>query len=138
MFHGISKNDEPCNLFNKVAVHLSSLAGPTSQFLNGTHKSSGPVLPSMYSCSWIRAAQFFRSGRQKRGNLESCGGKNVRVRLQPFHLSWPELTSSFRPTRLGKWKATLDLIAFLLWLMSTPSFKICLTNHKPFLSRVTF
>ena len=28
----------------------------------------------------------------KRGNLESCGGKNVhaRRRLAPFHLNWPE------------------------------------------------
>ena len=41
-------------------------------------------------CSWIRAPQFSRSGRPKRGNLESCGGKNVRARLGPFHLNWLE------------------------------------------------
>ena len=38
-------------------------------------------------CSWIRAAQFSRSGRPKRGNLESSGGKNVRTHLGPFHLN---------------------------------------------------
>ena len=32
-----------------------------------------------WSYSWIRAAQFSRSSRPKRGNWESCGGKNVRA-----------------------------------------------------------
>ena len=27
---------------------------------------------------------------QSAGNLESCGGKNVRARLYPFHLNWPQ------------------------------------------------
>ena len=30
------------------------------------------------------------SGRPKRGNWESCGGKNVRARLGSFHLNWQE------------------------------------------------
>ena len=36
-------------------------------------------------------------GRPKRGNLDSCGGKNVRARLGSFHLdSGPEqLTDQF-------------------------------------------
>ena len=48
------------------------------------------------SCSWIRTAQFSCSGRSKRGNLESCGGKNVHARLGPFYLNWPE------PVLLGR------------------------------------
>ena len=50
-------------------------------------------------CSRIRAAQFSRSGRPKRGNLESCGGKNVRARLGPFHLNWSEQVLFGRPER---------------------------------------
>ena len=43
------------------------------------------------SCSWIRVSHFSRSGRQKRGNLQSYGGKkHVRARLGPLHLNWPE------------------------------------------------
>ena len=42
------------------------------------------------SCSSIRATQFSRSGRPKRGNLESYGGKNVRARFGPLHLNWSE------------------------------------------------
>ena len=38
----------------------------------------------------MTATESSRSGRSKRGNLESCGGKNVRARLEPFHLNWPE------------------------------------------------
>ena len=47
-------------------------------------------------CSWIRAAQFSRSGRPKRGNLESSGGKNERVRLRRFLLNWQERTNEKR------------------------------------------
>ena len=71
------------------SVPFVLLAGPTFQYwqyLDGTHDSA-----------WIRAAQSFRSGREKRGNLESCGGKNVRARLGPR-------TSSFRSARTDKWK----------------------------------
>ena len=49
-----------------------------------------------WPCSWIRAAQFSCSGRPKRGNLESSGGKNVRARLYAFKLA---RISSFRPER---------------------------------------
>ena len=31
------------------------------------------------------------------GDLESCGGKNVRARLGPFHLNWPEPVLFGRP-----------------------------------------
>ena len=60
-----------------------------------------------WPCSWIRAAQFSRSGRPKRGNLESCGGKNVRELLGPFHLNWPEPEPILvgQPERTD-WKAT--------------------------------
>ena len=34
-----------------------------------------------------------------RGNWESCGGENVRVRLEPFHLNWPEPVLLGRPER---------------------------------------
>ena len=35
--------------------------------------------------------------RPKRGNLESCGGKNVRARLGLFQLNRPERTNGRRP-----------------------------------------
>ena len=41
-----------------------------------------------WPCSLIRAAQFSRSGCKKRGNLESCGGKNVRTRLVLSIKAW--------------------------------------------------
>ena len=36
----------------------------------------------------------------QRGNLENCGGKNVRARLRPFHLNWAE------PVRFGRSERT--------------------------------
>ena len=45
-------------------------------------------------CLLIRAAQFSRSGWSKRGNLESCGGKNVHARLGPFRLKGPDFSAS--------------------------------------------
>ena len=75
-----------------VAFHLSGLTGPTSQFLHGTHEFSELVL--------ARAAQFSRSGRRKRGNLESCGGKMYALALDlSFKLA---RTGSFRPARPNK------------------------------------
>ena len=60
-----------------------------------TRSQNSVVLTRMaLSLSWIRAAQFSRSGRPKRGNLESCDGKNVRARLGPFHLIKAARTSS--------------------------------------------
>ena len=54
--------------------------------------------------SRIWAAQFSRSSRQKRGNLESYGRKNVHVLWTfPFKLV---RTSSFRPARPARLKAT--------------------------------
>ena len=55
-------------------------------------------------CSWIKATQFSRPDRPKRGKLELWWGKCTRV-------SWTFLfklarTSSFRPVRTDKWKAT--------------------------------
>ena len=44
---------------------------------------------------WIRVAQFFCSGRPKRGNWESCGGKNVRARLGTFHLFYLFISQIF-------------------------------------------
>ena len=63
-----------------------------------------------WSFSWIRAAQFSRAGRPKGGNLESCCGKNVRVRLRPLRFNWlesvlsggPERTSGKRSNFTGK------------------------------------
>ena len=76
------------------------------QFLNGTHEFSELVLIRMALHSWIRAAQFSRSDRPKRWNLESCGRKNVRAPWTfPFK---PARTSSFRPARSDKLKMTLD------------------------------
>ena len=47
-------------------------------------KWNARVLSPECPCSWTRAAQISRSGRPKRGNLESCGGKNVRARFGTF------------------------------------------------------
>ena len=65
-----------------------------------------------WPCPWIRAAQFSRSGRPKRGNLETCGGSNcVRVSLGYFRLNWPEPVLFGQPER----KATLDAFKYHLW-----------------------
>ena len=52
--------------------------------------------------SWIRAAQFSRSGRPKGGNLESCGGNNTRTRLGPSHIYRPDAALFGRPQRVGQ------------------------------------
>ena len=59
-----------------------------------------------WPCLWIRAAELSRSGRPIRGTLESCGGKNVRARLGPFHLNWPEPVLFGWPERTNgkQWK----------------------------------
>ena len=69
----------------KVAFHLSGLVERTSSGHDGLlMDQSRSVLP-------LRSA--------RRGNLESCGGKNVRARLGPFHLNWPEPVPFGRPER---------------------------------------
>ena len=84
IMQGSYRNSQLKKLFfvNKfrVAFHLSRLSGPTSQFVNGTHSSQNWFWPEQ-SCSWIRAAQFSRSGRPKRGNWESCGEKMYALSL---------------------------------------------------------
>ena len=70
------------------------LAGPTSQFLNGTHEFSELVLVRM-ALLVDQTRSIPCSGRPKRGNLETCGGKNVRARLGPF--AWSDLTDGKQP-----------------------------------------
>ena len=80
-------------LENTVAFNLVGPAGPTSQFLkllNGTHDFSGLVLARTVLLM-DRAAQF--------RNLESCGGKNVRVRLGPLYFISPEPALFGQPER---------------------------------------
>ena len=55
-----------------------------------------------WPCSWIRAAQFSRSDRPKRGNLESRGGKNVRARIGRFHLNRSEPVLFGRPEQTNE------------------------------------
>ena len=56
-----------------------------------------------YPCSRIRAAQFSRSGRPKRGNLESCGGKKCTcAHLGSLHLNCPEAVLFGRPDRTSE------------------------------------
>ena len=57
-----------------------------------------------WPCSCITVAQFSRSGRQKCGSLENCGGQNVRA---PWAFPAFKLvrTSSLWPVRMDKWKA---------------------------------
>ena len=50
-----------------ITFHLTGLAGPTSQFLNGTHEFSKLVLARM--APLIRAAQFSRSGRSESAGI---------------------------------------------------------------------
>ena len=82
----------------KVVFHLSSLTGQTSQFLNWTHEFAELVLARMSLLMDQRASQFFRSGQPKRGNLESCGGKNAPAGLSTFK-NWPEPVVFGRPDR---------------------------------------
>ena len=70
----------------------------------------GPGFCPKWTCSWIRAVQFFRSGRARRGNLESCGRKKMWACLESFHFKKLARTGSFRPERPDKWKATLTSI----------------------------
>ena len=55
-------------------------------------------------CSWIRAAQFSRSGGRR--NLGSCGGKKCTRTPWNFPIKLVR-TRSFRPGRPDKWKTTL-------------------------------
>ena len=69
--------------YNKVAYHLSGLAGPTSQYLKGTYAFAEQVLARMavlmeQSCSLLP--------RPKRGNLENCGGKTCTRTLDLYIL----------------------------------------------------
>ena len=50
---------------------------------------------------------FRFSGRPKRGNSESYGGKNVRARLKPFLLNWPEPVLLGQPERTNEKQATI-------------------------------
>ena len=52
--------------------------------------------------------QFSRFDPPKRANFESCGRKNARAHLGPFHLNWLR-TSSFWSDRADKWQATLGI-----------------------------
>ena len=38
----------------------------------------------------VNRRKQMQSGRPKRGNSESSGGKTVRARTGPFHLNWPD------------------------------------------------
>ena len=78
--------------YQLIVFHLSGpsgLASPTSQFLNGMHEFSEPVLTRM--------------------SLLMDQSRSVLPPLTfPFKLA---RTSSFRPPRTYKWKTTLDLAA---------------------------
>ena len=65
-----------------------------------------------WPCSWIKAAEFSRSGRPKRGNLERCGGENVHVcvRFGLSRLSWPE------PAPLDKNRQMAATVELELWM----------------------
>ena len=76
-------------MLTKVAFHLSGLAGLTSQFLSEAHEFSELVLARMalladHSCKVLslRSAKARKFGELWR--------ENVRARLGPFHLNWPE------------------------------------------------
>ena len=59
-------------------------AGPTSQFIE-------------WSCSWIRAAQFSRSGQPKPMGVGRVVAAKMYARLWTFpHLNWPEQTNGKR------------------------------------------
>ena len=101
-----------------------------------------------WPCSWIRAAQFSRSGRPKRG---SCHGKNVRARIGPFHLNWSEpvlfgrpeqMESNHRHTRTGSYLpigsswSMYSTVKASRWLpfLSLASSSALPTNTRVFLS----
>ena len=70
----------------KVACYLSGLPGPpgpTSQFLNGMYTSSHTVSGQNGPAHGSEPLSSPAPVGQKRGNLESCGGKNVRALLRP-------------------------------------------------------
>ena len=50
----------------------------------------------------MRAAKFSSSARQKRGNSESCGKKNIYAHLGSFHLNYPEAVLFGRPERTNR------------------------------------
>ena len=73
-----------CILGRFSFVHLRSSAKWNARVLRTGSDENRP-------CSRIKATQSVsRSSRPKRGKLESCSGKNVRARLEPFHLNWSE------------------------------------------------
>ena len=76
------------NRFTKVVLHLSGLTDPTSHFCNGTHGFSELVLPRM-ALLMDQSRSVLGLSRPKHGNLENCGGKNVRAHLWAFHLNRP-------------------------------------------------
>ena len=84
----------------KVAFHL---IGATCQFLNGTHEvlrtgsgRNGPAHGSQtlsYPALVGQSAGIWRVG---------CGGKNVRARLRPSLLNWPEPVLFGRLNRINE------------------------------------
>ena len=72
---------------------MSGLSGPTSQFLNGTHEFSELVLARMaLLMDQSRSVLPLRSAKAR--EFGELWRENVRARLGPFHLNWPELVLS--------------------------------------------
>ena len=83
-----------------VAFHSSGLSGPTSQFLAETHEFSELVLARMVLLlDQSRSVLPLRSAKARDQVLGSCGGKNVRAHIGPFHIIWPEPVLFGRPER---------------------------------------
>ena len=76
-------------VWNSRSLSISPVRPVSSQM---EHTSSQNWFCPECPCSWTRAAQFSRTGRPKRGNLESCGGK--RCTRAPW-------TFPFKPARTG-------------------------------------
>ena len=91
----------------KIAFHLPGLAGPTSQFLNVTHEFSELVLARMsLLMDQSRSVLPLRSAKAREFGDWLWREKCTRAPWPfPFKLA---RTSSFRPARADKWKATLD------------------------------
>ena len=89
------------------AFHLSDLAGPTSEFFNGTHEFSGLVLARMsLLMDQSRSVLPLRSAKAREFG-ELWREKYTRAPLTfPFKLA---STSSFRLVRTDKWKSGLNL-----------------------------
>ena len=87
-----------------ITFHMSRLACPTSQFLNGTHKFSELVLARMAMPMDQSHSVFPLWLAKVREFGELWREKSMCVPwIFPFKLA---RTSSFRPARTDKWKAT--------------------------------